>query len=259
MLARAREDHHTESRFFSSDRPESPPTVQSLRRWIAAFMLSLPLAALCFFGSRPPPPPPPPATVGWLKTLLTLMALTLAIVVVLGLYIATHWQTWLNKALKAAFKKTDRDGSGKIDKHELYTGVLETYLQLHLYGINVRAPKREAVEKIMEAMDADSSGFIDEAEFHRVMKRILFQTVGRVVAQFGLTVLCPMTAPYVCAAVRYVLFSAMASASLQAPAALANLGANLPSSLDETIIAGVMMMSINPALALIDSFSSQPY
>ena len=106
-------------------------------------------------------------------------------------------------------------------------------------------------------MDTDNSGCINKAEFKSVMERILLQTVGRMVTQFGLTILCPMTATHVCAAMRYLVASAMAMLALETPSMLVELGANLPDSLDETITAGAMMLAINPALAVIDSLSTK--
>ena len=61
---------------------------------------------------------------------------TVALVVLCAyLIVARQWRRWMKSAADEAFARTDTNGSGTIDRAELYTGVLEVYLRLHRWGI----------------------------------------------------------------------------------------------------------------------------
>lgn len=125
---------------------------------IAAMLATIACFPMGFFPFRtaPPPPPPEPTAPAWMVTLASLIVVALAIVGVLAFIIARRWRQWFNAAVDKAFKATDLDGSGNIDKNELYVGVCELYLNLHLYGLNVKAPDRSQVLKIMSSCDDDN-------------------------------------------------------------------------------------------------------
>ena len=89
------------------------------------------------------------------------------------------------------------------------------------------------------------------------METLLKQTGGRIVTQLSITLLCPISASYVCAALKHVASLVLpAMPSLLNPSLMALL-ANLPSSMDETIVCGLMMMSVNPALAFVDQLAEE--
>ena len=211
----------------------------------------------------PPPSPPPDPTMSevaaayvrqypWLGPLLSLIALSVVLGVLAAMFVRQRWRVWFDAACEDAFKLTDIDGSGRIDKEELYVGVLEMYLQLHLYGLNVRTPPRAKVLKLMEAVDDDDSGEIDREEFKEVLEVLVRQTSSRVITQIGLTILSPLTAGYVCSALKWTLGAVMAELQLSTPGSLVALGSQLPSTLDESLVTGLLMLSINPALSYSD-------
>lgn len=191
------------------------------------------------------------------RALAALGVVTALLLVLAGLYVRRRWCNLFETATRNAFAKTDVDGSGRIDRNELYTGVLEMYLTLHLYGINVQAPSRSQVLKLMEACDDDGSGEIDRQEFTRIMTVLVQQTFGRIVAQVGLTVLCPVSASFVSAGMHLALQWVMSALQLRVPPSVEAFGGYLPTTLDETLICGVLMLSINPALALVDAFTEE--
>jgi len=197
---------------------------------------------------------------GWLDGLGPLYAalVSLAIIVVMitavvAIYIRQRWRAIFDKACADAFAKTDTDKSGCIDKNELYVGVLEMYLQLHLYGLNVRSPPRAKVEKLMEAVDEDRSGTLVLEEFKQVLEALVGQTFSRVCTQIGLTILCPMIASHIAAGLRWSASSVMVAGGLEVPNSARAIGSYLPPSLDETLLTTVLMLSINPALSMTDN------
>ena len=212
---------------------------------------------LCgLFGKKLPasPPPPPPAfelraimIAGGSVGLVFCLAMGIAYY-----YVASRWRKWLAAATSTAFKKTDIDDSGSIDRTELYTGVLEMYLQLHLYGVRVRPPNREGVLKIVDTIDTNHDNHLDQDEFERVLAILLQQTLSRFLTQITLTVLCPFTSSYVCYGVKSLLIQLVLPLRLPMPPALASLCEVLPSTLDETIVTGMMMLSIAPAQGYVD-------
>jgi di/tricarboxylate transporter len=113
------------------------------------------------------------------------------------------------------------------------------------------------VIKLMDALDADGSGEIGRPEFSAVIETLLKQTSGRIVTQMGLTILCPVSAGYVCAALKYFLAPLASGVLALVPASLIAASARLPSTMDEQIVCGMMMLSINPALAMVDAYAER--
>ena len=215
------------------------------------------LARMLGFLKPPPPPPPPPETAftftthAIIVTVSTIAGLTLILSIVAAFYIRRRWRSWSTQALDSAFKKTDLDNSGKISREELYIAVLEMYLMLNQFGAKVRAPKRNTLIAIVKELDGDGSGEIDRKEFRYVVERLLAQQSTRIATNIGLTVLCPLTASFVSAGLRALAVKILLQFMTELPP-MPPLLARLPDSTDETIICGIMMGSINPALALID-------
>ena len=188
----------------------------------------------------------------WLATFASLFCVTAAFGTIVATYVCNRWRVWFDAACSEAFNKTDSDGSGRIDKNELYVGVLQTYLSLHKYGLNVRAPPKEDVLILMEVLDVDKSGEMDQDEFKRLLEILVMQTGGRIITQIGLTILCPMTAAHICASMRWIFTSATLVAGMSVSPCTLNFCSHLPSNLDESITTGILMLCINPALSIID-------
>ena len=210
--------------------------------------------SLPFFNAPPPPPPPPPPLPPYVVGAAALAVVALCLFGVAYYYVSTRWQGWINVAVERAFKKTDTNGSGTIDRAELYTGVLELYLQLHLYGINVKAPKKPVLLKLVDTLDKQGDE-LDYAEFKQVLEVLLAQTFSRFSTQMGLKIMCPVTAPLVCNSAKLVLGKLVPTGLGAVPASVVAFTAVLPPALDETLVAGAMLMLVAPALSLVDSLS----
>ena len=137
-----------------------------------------------------PPPPPPTLSLKWWTALVTSIiafAVTLPGLISLCLgfvyYLVRKYRRWKEKTIEKAFYKTDLDGSGRVNPDELYIGVCETYLELHAYGLNVRAPKRENVIKLLKLHDHDKTGELDLPEFKTLVRRLLAAQAGRIASQ----------------------------------------------------------------------------
>jgi len=90
-----------------------------------------------------------------------------------------------------AFKTIDADGSGQVDKKELYTGLLMIHLKLATYAgpAACRPATREYCEKIFDEMDVDKSGELDRSEFEEVMQIVCAQVFTRVSIQWTMTLM----------------------------------------------------------------------
>jgi len=90
-----------------------------------------------------------------------------------------------------AFKTIDADGSGEVDKKELYTGLLMIHLKLATYAgpAACRPATREYCEKIFDQMDVDKSGELDREEFTEVMQIVCAQVFTRVAIQWTMTLM----------------------------------------------------------------------
>jgi Ca2+-binding EF-hand superfamily protein len=110
-----------------------------------------------------------------------------------------------------AFKSIDIDKSGRVDKKELYSGLVLIHLKLAAYlgPAACRPATREYVEEIFEALDEDESGELDKEEFSKVITMLISQMTTRVILQLSMTlVIVPMIAGYVfnciCVGYKYV-------------------------------------------------------
>ena len=142
----------------------------------------------------PPPTLPEPEPEPELKTYVILAVLVISALLAGYAYLKARWPVWFAAAAEAAFKEVDRDGSGSIDKEELYTCVLWLYLTLNEYGLKVCAPDRETVDEIMRVSDVDGSGALEMDEFKRALDVLTAQTLGRATTQLVFTLLCPPAA-----------------------------------------------------------------
>ena len=133
----------------------------------------------------------------------------------------------------------------------LYVGVCETYLMMHAYGLNIKAPSRESVVKLLKDMDDDDSGEIDYEEFKELLQELMLAQSSRICTQLGLTVLSPVSAGYVVDGIKYA-WIALALPSLPfLPDSLTE------GSMGETVVTGMLMCSVNPMLALVTSLNEK--
>ena len=213
-------------------------------------------------------PPAPQTAQQWMSSGLTwLIGLAVTVPGLITILLFTYWyvrrryKKWTQTALKEAFEKTDLDNSGLISADELYIGVCEAYLKLHQFGLNVRAPKRERVLFALQMFDTDNSGNISREEFELLVQHLLKAQTSRIVTQVALTILCPITAGYVCQFLHYAFAEAFSSVGVKstvlAGSGLQMLIDNVPSTMDETIVCSMMMLSVNPILGAIEERFAQ--
>jgi hypothetical protein len=90
-----------------------------------------------------------------------------------------------------AFTVCDGDGTGRIQKAELYAGILLVHLELAKYAGSAACypPSRQTVEGLFDASDDDNSGFIDQDEFQQIMVICCAQITGRIVAFYAVLIL----------------------------------------------------------------------
>lgn len=90
-----------------------------------------------------------------------------------------------------AFSVCDVDGTGHVNKDELYAGILLVHLQLAKYTGSAACypPTRRVIEQLFEASDDDQSGFIDETEFTQIMVICCAQIMSRILVYYGLIIL----------------------------------------------------------------------
>jgi Ca2+-binding EF-hand superfamily protein len=87
------------------------------------------------------------------------------------------------KLAKYAFAMCNSDKeSGKIDKTELYAGILLVHLNLAKYAGAAACypPSRATVEKLFDVVDVDNSKTIDEQEFIHILKICSVDIASRV-------------------------------------------------------------------------------
>jgi hypothetical protein len=97
------------------------------------------------------------------------------------------------------FKSIDIDGSGTIDKDELYLGVLMVHLELAKYvGPSACQPaSRPYVDTLFDSMDVDGNGHLDLDEFSTIMIILCSEITSRVFLQWSMTLmLIPFIAHY---------------------------------------------------------------
>lgn len=105
--------------------------------------------------------------------------------------------TWLTrtsafrKLCKWAFDVCDSNGTGSINKTELYACFLLVHLNLAKYAGPAAcypAP-RSVVDALFEASDDDKSGGIDENEFISIMMILCSQIASRILAYYSILIL----------------------------------------------------------------------
>jgi hypothetical protein len=87
------------------------------------------------------------------------------------------------KMVDNVFVSIDTDGSGEIDKKELYAGLILIHLRLAAYvgPAACRPATKEYVEEIFDLLDTDGSGQLSREEFGTVMTLLLSQITSRIV------------------------------------------------------------------------------
>lgn len=90
------------------------------------------------------------------------------------------------KLCKWAFDICDSDGTGEIDKTELYAGLLLVHINLAKYAGPAACypPSRVVVEKLFDASDDNHSCGIDEEEFRLIMVIMCSQITFRIIAYY---------------------------------------------------------------------------
>lgn len=115
----------------------------------------------------------------------------------------TSNKTWLTrtsafqKLCEWAFSVCDSNGTGSINKTELYAGFLLVHLNLAKYAGPAACypPPRATVDKLFEASDDDHSGGIDEKEFTSIMMILFSQITSRIAVYYAILILL---VPYIC-------------------------------------------------------------
>ena len=169
------------------------------------------------------------------------------------LYLRSRWPIWFQAAAEKAFKEVDRNGSGTVDKEEMYTCVLWIYLTLNEYGLKCCAPDRMVVEGIMNASDNDSSGELEFEEFKRALDVLMAQTLGRATTQLVFTLLCPPMAGLLISGVA-ALWARVVPADLM-PGQLREVGDLIPASVPVLVLSALLMLSLPFGLAKVDDVS----
>jgi len=85
-----------------------------------------------------------------------------------------------------AFKASDRNHTGEINKDELYSAMLFVHLNLAKYAGPAACypPTRDVVDELFEASDDNKSGGIDEEEFRVIMVILCSQLTFRIAAYY---------------------------------------------------------------------------
>ena len=102
-----------------------------------------------------------------------------------------YWDGWYSSSASTAFLLVDRDGSGRVDRDELYSGILQLYSAV---PIKVYPPSRHVVGHILEILGLDHEATLDAEEFAHVMAYLSAQLLGRLALQLIFLLACPLTA-----------------------------------------------------------------
>lgn len=94
---------------------------------------------------------------------------------------------------------------------------------------------------------------IGRKEFAKVMDVLVASTFERVLAQTSLKFLCPLTSCYVWRTLRFATAHIWAQLPVQMPSLVIDLAHQVPPSLPQTLVCGIMMTSVPLALDLIDT------
>jgi hypothetical protein len=91
---------------------------------------------------------------------------------------------------KWAFVQCDVSGNGKLTKTEMYSGILLVHLELAKYAGAAACypPTKAVIDQLFDASDDDTSGFIDEDEFIKIMVICCAQIASRIVVYFAILV-----------------------------------------------------------------------
>lgn len=110
------------------------------------------------------------------------------------------------KLSKWAFAQCDSDGTGELNKTELYAGILLVHVQLAKYAGAAACypPTRAVIDSLYEASDDDKSGKIDEEEFTQILMVCCAQITSRILVYYSIIILL---VPYIADAMVKGLFS----------------------------------------------------
>lgn len=82
---------------------------------------------------------------------------------------------WFRRMCSSTFTAMDMDGSGSLDVVEVYCGVLLLYTKVKGVCASATPPPKEEVARMLEDVDRDSNGGIQQAEFHNLASRLCQQ------------------------------------------------------------------------------------
>jgi len=213
-----------------------------------------------------PPPPPLVAVVeseaawtelghGWVTTVATVVVIIGLVALAAGSYLRARWPAMFEAAVRSAFAKVDSDGSGNVDREELYTGVLWLYLTCNDYGLRCSAPEKALVLEIMSIIDVDGSGTLDYKEFKQVLIVFSEQIFARAGMQLIFTILCPPTAGLICEIMEKV-WSTLVPAAL-IPPRLVVASQYVPDAAPVVTVTTILTLLLPWALACVDALSSK--
>ena len=106
-----------------------------------------------------------------------------------------YWDEWYPSKVSMYFVALDRDKSGRVNRDELYTGVLQLYAAVPM---KVYPPKRPTVDKILSYLESKSlikqTDELDIEEFSVVMATLSAQCLSRLLFTFTWYIFCPVLA-----------------------------------------------------------------
>ena len=107
-----------------------------------------------------------------------------------GLNLLTR-TSFFRKTTAWAFAQCDVDGTGKVGKDELHSGILLVHIQLAKYAGAAACypPTRKTIDQLFDAADDDHSGFVDEEEFSQIMVISCAQIFSRIVVYYAIIIL----------------------------------------------------------------------
>mmetsp|Transcript_4304 Transcript_4304/g.9321 ORF Transcript_4304/g.9321 Transcript_4304/m.9321 type:complete len:239 (-) Transcript_4304:506-1222(-) len=90
-----------------------------------------------------------------------------------------------------AFDFVDTDGTGDLDKSELYTGMLIVRLKIakHAGSAACYPPTRAQCDEYFDEADKNNTGTIDRSEFHTILEIVTINVLTQMVANYASIIL----------------------------------------------------------------------
>jgi len=115
---------------------------------------------------------------------------------------------FFEKIVNYSFDVIDSDGSGTIDKKELYAGLVLIHLKLAAYvgPAACRPATREYVDEMFDTLDQDQNGSLDREEFRILMTILCSQITSRVFVQLSVALMIvPLISNYVVDCIKSIM------------------------------------------------------